>query len=304
VLADEGIPVAMKVWKGVRYLSFSADSSNKSDHPVLNSRYVLYEAQQAHYFGLPDNLALAAVTSTPAVALGLSHRIGILSEGSDADVVLWDSHPLRLGATPRKVWIDGILQIPIPSKTKEENYVEIGKGKEGDEWKQLPTPPNWDKERNESIKWDGLPPLQGRTTQNTLVFTNVKQLWKKTSGELQKTFHADASKSEELGTVIVEGGKVTCVGRQCATIDGDATVMDLRGGVISPGLMTYGSPLGLEEIASEPSTADGVTYDAFASNVPKILDDSGAVVRAMDALVFSTRNALCVSRLLSPELGC
>ena len=61
--------------------------------------------------GLSPQLALASVTSVPASAAGLSHRIGILREGADADVVLWDSHPLQLGATSRKVWIDGILQV-------------------------------------------------------------------------------------------------------------------------------------------------------------------------------------------------
>ena len=50
--------------------------------PVLNSRYLLYEAQQAHYYGLSSNLALAAVTSTPAETLGMEHRIGFLKPGS------------------------------------------------------------------------------------------------------------------------------------------------------------------------------------------------------------------------------
>lgn len=51
---------------------------------MLNSRYLLYEAQQAHYYGLPDNLALAAVTSTPAQVMGMEHRIGFIKEGYDA----------------------------------------------------------------------------------------------------------------------------------------------------------------------------------------------------------------------------
>jgi imidazolonepropionase-like amidohydrolase len=53
----------------------------QSDHPVLNSRYLLYEAQQVHYYGLPANLALAAVTTLPAHVLGLEHRIGYLKKG-------------------------------------------------------------------------------------------------------------------------------------------------------------------------------------------------------------------------------
>lgn len=49
---------------------------------MLNSRHLVYEAQQAHYYGLAHNLALAAVTSTPATVIGLDHRIGFLKAGA------------------------------------------------------------------------------------------------------------------------------------------------------------------------------------------------------------------------------
>ena len=264
---------------------------------MINSRYLIYEAQQAYYFGLPPHLALASVTSTPATIIGLSHRIGILAIGADADIVLWDSHPLRLGATPVKVWIDGILQIPVPSKTDgEENHVDVNKGK-GDEWMHLPEIPNWDKERKVALRWDGLPPLEGRISSNKVVFTNVKEVWKRSeNGDIERAFSSEpfGAHHVKFGTVIVEEGRISCIGMHCSDNGGNATEIDLHGGTISPGLMSYGSPLGLEEIASELSTSDGESYDAFRTNVPKILDDVGGVVRAMDALMFSTRNALSV----------
>ena len=263
---------------------------------MINSRYLIYEAQQAYYFGLSPHLALASITSTPATAAGLSHRIGILAVGADADIVLWDSHPLRLGATPVKVWIDGILQIPVQSKTDEGGiHVEVGKGKEGDEWRQLPETPNWDQERMAALRWDGLPPLEGRKFSTKVVFTNIKEVWKRSrNGGIERAFSAESFGGQhvELGTVIVEEGRMTCIGVRCSDNSGDATEINLHGGTISPGLMSYGSPLGLEEIISEPSTSDGESYDAFKTNVPKILDNIGGVVRAMDALMFSTRDAL------------
>ena len=73
---------------------FRLMSAIQSDHPVTNSRYLPFKAQQPHYYELPANLALPSVTTTPATAAGLSHRIGHLREGSDADVVLWDTHTL------------------------------------------------------------------------------------------------------------------------------------------------------------------------------------------------------------------
>jgi len=57
----------------------------------MNSRYLLYEAQNAHYYGLPENLAIASVTSTPAKLLGLGHRVGYVKEGE------WSLSPPILG---------------------------------------------------------------------------------------------------------------------------------------------------------------------------------------------------------------
>jgi imidazolonepropionase-like amidohydrolase len=42
---------------------------------------VLYEAQQAFFYGLPENLALASVISTPARVAGLDHRVGYVKRG-------------------------------------------------------------------------------------------------------------------------------------------------------------------------------------------------------------------------------
>lgn len=253
---------------------------------------MVYEAQQAHYFGLPQNLALASITSTPATAAGLSHRIGVLQKGADADVVLWDSHPLQFGATPMKVWIDGILQIPVPAKDGQNVPVEVGKGKEGDRWKRVPSVPNWDKEREEALKWDGLPPLKSRSQADTVTFTNVKRVWKRTGGGIIEELGSEDGSSDFAGNVVVMKGKIVCVGQTCPiSVDGAKTI-DLNGGSISPGLMSYGSPLGLGEIIGEASTLDGDTPDAMVGRVPKLLDDDGGLVRAMDALAFQTRDAL------------
>lgn len=48
---------------------------------MLNSRYLLYEAQQAHFYGLADNVAISTVTSTPGEIMGMGHRIGFVKKG-------------------------------------------------------------------------------------------------------------------------------------------------------------------------------------------------------------------------------
>ena len=89
---------------------------------------MLYEAQIAYHFGYDEHKALAALTTVPANALALGHRIGRLAwthyfiaaylspykiktsiePGKDADLVIWERHPLRLGARPKQVIVDGI----------------------------------------------------------------------------------------------------------------------------------------------------------------------------------------------------
>ncbi|EMD40502.1 hypothetical protein CERSUDRAFT_121244 [Gelatoporia subvermispora B] len=271
VLVDNGIEVIMK-----------------TDHPALNARYLLYEAQVAHHFGLPPHLALASVTSVPAAAVGMQHRIGLLREGADADVVLWDSYPLQLGATPRKVWIDGILQVG-----SDKEHVIIGRGKDGREWQANPKVPNWDEERNLSIKWDGLPPLTGKKYDGRVLFTNVRELWVRGEDRIEERFSGSAT---NLAEVTVERGRVSCVSRSCAGRSNVDVTIDLHGGSISPSFMAFGSPLGLEEIQSEPSTGNGAPYDPFIRDVPDILGDTGGVVRTVDGLQFGTRDALIAYR--------
>lgn len=219
----------------------------------------------------------------------------MLTEGHDADIVLWDSHPLQIGATPAKVWIDGVVQIPIIPRSGEDGKpVDIGVGKEAPRWREVPPVPNWDDEREKAIEWEGLPPLGSRfSSRNRVVFTNVADIWSRNSHNLIQTkFSAEGV----LGMVVVEDGKIICSGTStsCASsaVGDDYTAIDLAGGSLSPSLMTFGSSLGVEEIQSEPSTGNGMLNNALIQNLPKIFGDAGGVVKALDALVFGTRNAL------------
>ncbi|KZV62706.1 carbohydrate esterase family 9 protein, partial [Peniophora sp. CONT] len=256
----------------------------KSDHPVLNSRYLLYEAQQAHFYGLPANLALAAVTTKPAKVIGLDHRVGYVKEGWDADLVLWDSHPLSLGATPKQVFIDGVAQLSKPHTISKP-----------DSFQEVPQTPNFDKEASKARTHDGLPPLAPNSTSSgTVVFANVKSVFlPDVKGKLV------AQESEGAGSVVVRAGKVLCTFSACSQSlleDASAKIVDLKGGSLAPGLSTYGPPLGLAEIVAEPSTVDGVVFDPLLGPVPGILGGVENVVRAVDGLAFGGRDALSAYR--------
>ncbi|KAF5354651.1 hypothetical protein D9756_005354 [Leucocoprinus leucothites] len=263
----------------------------KSDHPAaVDSRHLIYEAQQAFFYGLPYNLAIASVTSSAAETLGLGHRVGYIRE----DIVIWDSHPLALGATPTQVFVDGVPQLP--------GFIKIEKP---DNFQRTPRVPNFDKEAEEAVKYEGLPPLEPiRQVQGTMVFTNVKSVYRPGEYRVQR----DQAVQEDVGNgvVVVQNGTIICTGgqeAQCFTdsllADPDVKIVNLEGGSISPGLVSYGSPLGLEEIMLEPSTTDGLVPDSLLRPIPKILGGDFLLLHAEDGLQFGTRGALMKGALIS-----
>jgi hypothetical protein len=62
--------------------------------------------------------------------------------------------------------------------------------------------------------------------------------------------------------------------------------------VSSPGFITYGSPLGLDNIDQEPSTNDGKVLDPLTTNMPSIIGGEGSVIRAVDGLQYGGRDML------------
>ncbi|KAG6891468.1 hypothetical protein C0992_006199 [Termitomyces sp. T32_za158] len=154
----------------------------KSDHPVSNSRYLLYEAQQAFYYGFPENLAIASVTSHAAEVMGIGHRVGYIKKGMDADLVIWDSHPLALGATPVQVFIDGIPQLQSPHVVRKPKAFQ-----------KSPKVPNFDKEAAKAVEYEGLPPLApAKPLPSTTVFTNISSVYLPRDDSIEMTFSANS----------------------------------------------------------------------------------------------------------------
>ncbi|KAL5495679.1 hypothetical protein ACEPAI_1142 [Sanghuangporus weigelae] len=281
ILADNGIPVVMKVRSSTDNYFFKVNSSKERPYVEYHE-----QTQQAHYYGLSDNLALASVTSTPARIMGMDHRIGYVRTGFDADLVLWDSHPLVLGATPRQVFVDGITQFDktyAPPALKPEVF------------QKTPQTPDFDKETADTVTFDGLPPLEpDKSVSGTVIFTNITSLIARVPSEETNVALFESNSFEDRGILVSRAGKVVCAGNRdsCPQFlrDSDAIIVDLKGGAITPGLISFGSNLGLEEIQGEISTIDGPVADPLHKDLPSILGDR-LLVRAADGLQFATRNA-------------
>ncbi len=141
------------------------------------------------------------------------------------DIVVWDSHPLAIGATPKQVYIDGIEQIEKPYSNPKPTALQ-----------SVPKTPNFDREAEETLKHDGLSPLETKqTTSETVVFVNVSDIYIRGHQTVKHRF--SAQQSNEAGVLVVEAGKIVCAGVKATCLAEnayhDAVVVDLVGGSVA-----------------------------------------------------------------------
>ncbi|KAF2719434.1 hypothetical protein K431DRAFT_296033 [Polychaeton citri CBS 116435] len=205
-----------------------------SDNPVINAQHVLFEAAKAYKNGLPYEVALAGVTSKSAELLGLGERVGKVVPGFDADIVVWDSDPLSVGAAPVQVWIDGVAQYKEPF----EKVLPSGKAQILGAVDYLGTT------------------LQKSSALGELAITGIKTSFNPAVGGLS---------TESDIRILMANGRVECVGKNdfCGGQDVSSRhvkreILDLGGnGYVTPPLTAFGSFLGLVEITAEADTQDG-----------------------------------------------
>lgn len=89
----------------------------RSDDPS-NSRNAPFEAAQAVAFGLPEEEGLKSVTLNAAKVLGVDNRVGSLTAGKLANVVITDGNPLLHVTQVKATFIDGRPYAPDTRQTR------------------------------------------------------------------------------------------------------------------------------------------------------------------------------------------
>ncbi len=84
-------------------------SAINSDDAEMARRLNQEAAKSVKYGGMSEVEALKLVTLNPAKLLHLDDRMGSIKVGKDADVVLWNDHPLSIYAKPEMTLVDGIV---------------------------------------------------------------------------------------------------------------------------------------------------------------------------------------------------
>lgn len=208
----------------------------KTDHPIIHGRDLLYQAQKAAHWGLNPDSALEAVTLKPAIAMGLDHRIGSISIGKDADIVVWDRHPLHHGAKPTHIYIEGHLVVQNALNVRKDLLTY---NSPYHTWKMVESPSNVcnDISNNENT-------LDSYAIINSNIYTGSNYL--------------------PNSIIVVKNGIYQCVGN-CNITDIDV-VFDLKNGTITPGLIMNGMLFGTKEVDQESSWQNGKMNDGINGN--------------------------------------
>ena len=162
----------------------------------------------------------------PATTLGIDYHVGTVQTGMSADVVIWDRHPLEIGARADIVIIEGGVVLnasadaaPLPSA-----------------------------------------PLIPAMTNPSNIPSDTPVRLEKVALLRARVFDGRRFR-DGLQAVIIDCGFIKCLGN-CA-VPSDAVVFDLAGGTVMPGLVDVTSSLGTYDIGSEESTATGVSEASY-----------------------------------------
>ena len=122
VEAFDAIPynAAIMLKKGV-LVSLNSDSGE------LMRRLNTEAGKTMKYGGLTETEALSLITINPAKQLDLDNRIGSIEAGKDADLVIYDKHPLSSFAKVQKVLIDGSVYFERDRDITERQQRELRK---------------------------------------------------------------------------------------------------------------------------------------------------------------------------------
>lgn len=94
-------------------------SINSDDAELI--RHLYHEAAKTQrYGGLTDDQAIAMITINPAKQLGIDDKVGSLEVGKQADMVIFDNHPLSVYAVPLMTFVDGVKYFDIKENADDQ----------------------------------------------------------------------------------------------------------------------------------------------------------------------------------------
>lgn len=91
------------------------------DEATFNVRNIRYEAGNAVVAGLSHDEALRAITLAPATVFGVGDKVGSLSVGKEANVIVWDGDPFEFATRAEHVFVRGH---EIAERTRQDQLID------------------------------------------------------------------------------------------------------------------------------------------------------------------------------------
>jgi imidazolonepropionase-like amidohydrolase len=235
-----------------------------TDDFITESRFFLRTGAIAVRGGMPEEMALKALTLHGAEMLHLEDRCGSLEKGKDADFVVLSGAPFSVYTTVLETHIEGVK---VFDRTQHQDWTYQAGGFALADQKRLPkqpalaqppTPVSAPDRPREAARWDGTP-------QRIAVYAG--------------RIYTVAKGTIDDGVVLVENGKITHIGpRSAFKLPADTPVVTAA--VVTPGLIDAQTTVGVSGILniakadqdqdelSDPNQADLRVFDSFNPNEP------------------------------------
>ena len=237
VEAEDAIPynAAIMHRRGV-LVSINSDSAEHARR--LNTE----AAKSIHWGGLSEDQALALVTINPAKQLKIDSRVGSLEAGKDADVVIWNKHPLSTYAIVDRVYIDG--QQYYDRLAEERRLTDAGREKTtlaaAEGRSPIPAPQKAQTPQTSSSPEETFgsvaPPSRTQAVPSSGPITAITNA----------RIFPISGPAIDRGTIVIRGNRIEAVGATVAVPAG-AQVIDAKGSEVYPGFIDARTSIGLSE---------------------------------------------------------
>jgi imidazolonepropionase-like amidohydrolase len=252
VEAADAIPhnAAIMHRKGV-LVSINSDSAEHARR--LNTE----AAKTIKWGGLSEDEALATVTINPAKQLRIDSRVGSLEPGKDADVVIWNHHPLSTYAIVERVYIDGTVYYDrrseegrLTSLRKEKTSLAATEGGNRPSSSSPPEPPKSGDDRTGGPRVNeessGATGTSGASQPSTSQSARPAAGGGPSVAITNATIHPITQSTIQRGTILLRGSRIEALGAN-VTVPAGAKVIDAAGAHVYPGFINARTQMGLNE---------------------------------------------------------
>jgi len=185
-------------------------------------RHLYHEAAKSvRYAGLDRVRALALATRNGAIQLGVGERTGTIEVGKDADLVLLNGDPLSVYSSVDWTMVDGLIEF----------------------------------QRRDAFGLITEPALIRDLAEGPVIEASSRPAGGAVTAIVGGRIHPVTAPTIENGTLLVQGGRIVDIGVDVDVPPG-ATILDVTGKDVWPGIIALATPIGLTEIGSVNATQD------------------------------------------------